>query len=36
MLATATMQTMAIRARAGSSREDLRRFAEKAVGVICG
>lgn len=36
MLATATMQTMAIRARAGSSREDLRRFAEQAVGVICG
>ncbi len=35
MLATATMQTMAIRARSGSSREDLRRFAEKAVGVIC-
>jgi len=36
MLATATMQTMAIRARAGSSRDDLRRFAEKAVAVICG
>jgi len=36
MLVTATMQTMAIRARAGSSRDDLRQFAEKAVAVICG
>ena len=35
MLATATMQTIAIRARSGSSREDLRQFAEKAVAVIC-
>ncbi len=36
MLATATMHTIAIRARAGASRKDLRKLARKAVSVICG
>lgn len=36
MLATATMHTIAIRARAGSSRKDLKKLASKAVSVICG
>lgn len=35
-LATATMQSMAVRARAGASREELRTFAAKTVSVICG
>jgi len=36
VLATATMHTIAIRARAGASRAELRELARKAVGVICG
>ena len=36
MLASATMHTMAIRARAGTSRRDLRKLARKAVSMICG
>jgi TetR/AcrR family transcriptional regulator, copper-responsive repressor len=36
LLATATMHTIAIRARAGASRSDLRKLALKAVDVICG
>ncbi|GGE98579.1 TetR family transcriptional regulator [Aliidongia dinghuensis] len=36
MLATATMHTIAIRARAGFPRAELRELARKAVGVICG
>ena len=36
LLAVATMQSLAIRARAGSSRKELRKLAQKAVGVICG
>ncbi|MET0935955.1 MAG: TetR/AcrR family transcriptional regulator [Luteibacter sp.] len=36
MLVAATMHTIAIRARAGTPREALRRLAEKAVNVICG
>jgi AcrR family transcriptional regulator len=36
LLASATMHTIAIRARAGSSRKELRKIAQKAVGVICG
>jgi len=36
VLATATMHTIAIRARAGASRADLRELARKAVAVICG
>ena len=36
LLATATMHSIAIRARAGTSRNDLRKFALKAVSVICG
>lgn len=36
MLATATMHTIAIRARAGATRAELRELARKAVGVICG
>jgi TetR/AcrR family transcriptional regulator, copper-responsive repressor len=36
VLASATMQTIAIRARAGASRAELREIARKAVGVICG
>lgn len=35
-LASATMHTLAIRARSGSSRSELRKQAQKAVGVICG
>ena len=36
VIATATMHTIAIRARAGASRADLRELARKAVAVICG
>jgi hypothetical protein len=36
VLATATMHTIAVRARAGASRASLRELARKAVGVICG
>jgi AcrR family transcriptional regulator len=36
MLATATMHTIAVRARAGASREELRELARKAVQVMCG
>lgn len=36
MLATATMHTLAVRARAGSPQNDLRTLAQKAVSVICG
>jgi TetR/AcrR family transcriptional regulator, copper-responsive repressor len=36
LLASATMHSIAIRARAGSSRSDLRKLAQKAVSVICG
>jgi len=36
LLATATLHTLALRARAGTSRKDLRKLASKAVGVICG
>jgi AcrR family transcriptional regulator len=36
VLATATMHTIAIRARAGASRAELREIACKAVSVICG
>jgi AcrR family transcriptional regulator len=36
MLVSATMHTIAIRARAGASREELRKLAQKAVGVITG
>jgi TetR/AcrR family transcriptional regulator, copper-responsive repressor len=36
ILASATMHTIAIRARAGASRAELREMARKAVGVICG
>lgn len=35
MLASATMHSMAVRARSGSSRSELRKFAQKAVGVFC-
>ena len=35
-LASATMQTIAIRARAGIPRAELRRLARKAVTIICG
>ena len=35
MLATATMHTIAIRARAGTARSELRELARKAVNVIC-
>lgn len=34
MLVSATMHTIAIRARAGASREELRKLAKKAVGVL--
>jgi TetR/AcrR family transcriptional regulator, copper-responsive repressor len=34
-LATATMHSIAVRARAGASREELMRLARGAVGVIC-
>jgi AcrR family transcriptional regulator len=36
LLASATMHTLAIRARTGTSRIALRKLAQKAVGVICG
>ncbi|HVI53656.1 MAG TPA: TetR family transcriptional regulator [Luteibacter sp.] len=36
MLVSATMHTIAIRARAGASRKELRTLAEKAVSVIVG
>jgi hypothetical protein len=36
LLATAILHTLALRARAGTSRRDLRKLASKAVGVICG
>jgi AcrR family transcriptional regulator len=36
VLATATLHTIAIRARAGAPRAELRELARKAVSVICG
>lgn len=36
VLAAATMHTIAIRARAGTSRAELKELARKAVDVICG
>ena len=36
LMATATMHTIAIRARAGASRDELQEFAGKAAKVICG
>jgi AcrR family transcriptional regulator len=36
LLATATMQSMSVRARAGAPRDELWAFARKAVSVICG
>lgn len=36
LLASATMHTLAIRARAGTSRNELRKLAQKAVHVMCG
>lgn len=36
LLCTATMHTIAMRARAGAPRKDLRKLAQKAVRVICG
>jgi AcrR family transcriptional regulator len=36
MLVTATMHTIAVRARAGVPRAELRALAQKAVSVICG
>ena len=36
MLATATMHTIAVRARAGAPRAELRDLARKAIKVICG
>jgi AcrR family transcriptional regulator len=36
ILATATMHTIAARARAGVPRDELRELARKAVGAICG
>jgi TetR/AcrR family transcriptional regulator, copper-responsive repressor len=36
ILASATMQTIAIRARAGAGRAELREIARKAIGIICG
>jgi TetR/AcrR family transcriptional regulator, copper-responsive repressor len=35
MLASATMHSLAIRARAGGTRDDLRNLAQKAVSLIC-
>ncbi len=35
LLASATLHTIAIRARAGASRNELKKFARKAAGVIC-
>jgi TetR/AcrR family transcriptional regulator, copper-responsive repressor len=36
VVASATMHTIAIRARAGASRDELQEIARKAVNVICG
>lgn len=36
ILASATMHSIAVRARAGASRDDLQKLARKAVSVICG
>lgn len=36
VLATATMHTIAVRARAGAPRDELRQLARNAVNVICG
>jgi hypothetical protein len=36
VLASATMHTIAVRARAGAPRDELRKLARKAVSVICG
>ena len=36
VLASATMHTIAIRARAGAPRAELREIARRAVSVICG
>jgi AcrR family transcriptional regulator len=36
MLASATLHTIAVRARAGAPRDELRELARKAVKVICG
>lgn len=36
LLASATMHSLAVRARAGSSRTELRKLAQKAVSVMCG
>lgn len=36
LLTTATMHTLAVRARSGSSQNELRKLAQKAVSVICG
>jgi len=36
ILATATMHTIAVRARAGAPRVELRELARKAISVICG
>lgn len=36
MLASATMHSIAVRARTGSSRSELRKLAQKAVKMICG
>jgi len=36
VLASATMQSIAIRARAGARRAELREIARKAVSVLCG
>lgn len=36
LLATATLHTLALRARAGSPREELRKLARKAIRAICG
>ncbi len=36
ILASATMQSIAVRARTGARRADLRELAQKAVSVICG
>jgi len=36
LLASATLHTIAIRARAGSPRAELRKLARNAVEVICG
>jgi TetR/AcrR family transcriptional regulator, copper-responsive repressor len=35
MLASATLHTIAIRARAGTPRAELEEIARKAIGVIC-